>query len=150
MKLPCLPLTLRRILAGVLGIGLTLLLNWLGTWWVRETIFETDSFYDGSAALLTLAIPALFGGIALGLLAREDGLNVAAIAFALFCAVGFAHPFWRIPRVSSLSAHSGGMHYFLYNPLVALAFGSLGGWGASQLAIGNWKLNDEEAVIPPG
>lgn len=141
---------LRLMLAAILGVGLTLLLNRLGTWWLRETIFEVDSFYDGSAALLTLAIPALFGGIALGLVAREDGLNVAAATFALFCIAGFVHPFWRIPRVTFHSAHSGGMHYFLYNPLVALAFAALGAWGASQLATGKWTLKDAEPVSPQG
>ena len=145
MKFPA-----RRLFAALLGVGVTLLLNHLGIWWLRETIFETDSFYDGSAALLTLALPALFGGIALGLMAREDGLNVAAVTFMLFCAVGLVHPFWRIPRVSFHSAHSGGMHYFLYNPLVALAFAALGAWGASQLATGKWTLADEQPIIPQG
>ena len=138
----------RCFIAALLGVGLTLLLNRVGTWWLRETIFEADSFYDGSAALLTLAIPALFAGIALGLMAREDGLNVAAVTFALFCAVGFVHPFWRIPHVSYQSRHSGGMHYFLYNPIVALAFAALGAWGASQLATGKWTLADEQPVSP--
>ena len=142
--------SLRRVLAGLLGVCLTLLLNLASTWWLRETIFEADAFYDGSAALLTLAIPALFGGIALGFAAREDGFSVAAVSFALFCLVGFLHPFWRIPPVTSHSAHSGGMHYFLYSPLVALAFASLGAWGASQLATGKWTLKDAAPMVPPG
>ena len=143
------PLT-RRILAGVLGVTVTLLLNLVSAWWLRETIFETPSFYDGSAALLTLALPALFGGIALGFAAPDAALNVAAITFALFSAVGFVHPFWRIPPVSELSARSGAMHYFLYSPLVALAFAALGAWGASQMATGKWTLKDAAPVIPPG
>ena len=57
-------------------------------------------------------------------------------------------PFWHIPPVSAESAHSGGMHYFLYNPLVALAFGSLGAWTASQFATGKWTLTDPEPVMP--
>ena len=143
------PLT-RRILAGVLGVSLTLLLNLLSNWWLRETIFETPSFYDGSVALLTLALPALFGGIALGFAAPDAALNVAAITFALFSAAGFMHPFWRIPPVTEHSAHSGAMHYFLYSPLVALAFAALGAWGASQMATGKWTLKDATPVVPPG
>ncbi len=141
---------IRRILAGVLGVSVTLLLNLISTWWLRETIFEVPSFSDGSAALLTLALPALFGGLAIGFAAREDGLNVAAVTFVLFCAAGFAHPFWRIPPVSEQSARSGAMHYFLYSPLVALAFAALGAWGASQMATGKWTLKDAAPVIPPG
>ncbi len=91
-------------------------------------------------AFLTLLIPAFLGGLALGWVAREQGLNVAAATFLLFCAVGLPHPFWRIPPVSSHSAHSGGMHYFLYSPLVALAFASLGAWLVSQFATGKWTL----------
>lgn len=143
------PLT-RRILAGVLGVTVTLLLNLVSAWWLRETIFESPSFYDGSAALLTLTLPALFGGLVIGFAAPEDALSVAAVTFALFCAAGFVHPFWRIPPVSEQLARSGVMHYFLYSPLVALAFAALGAWGASQMATGKWTLKDAAPVVPPG
>ena len=143
-------LWLRWLGAGLAGIALTLLLNRLGVWWLGATIFTSDSFYDGCAAFLTLLIPSLVGGLVIGFLAREHALNVAAMTFAVFCAAGFTHPFWRIPPVSPESVHSGAMHYFLHSPLVALAFGSLGAWGASQFATGKWTLADEQPVSPQG
>ena len=138
----------RWLLAGLSGLALTLLLNRYGVWWLGGTVFTSHSFYDGCAAFLTLLIPALLGGLPVGFMAREHGLNVAVAAFLVFCLAGFLHPFWRIPPVSAESAHSGGMHYFLYNPLVALAFGSLGAWTASQFATGKWTLTDPEPVMP--
>ncbi len=138
------------ILAGASGIALTLLLNALSTAWLNATVFETDALYDGSAVLGTLLLPSLLGGLPLGLLARRQGLNVAAATFGLFCIIGFVRPFWRIPLVSPEAAHSGLIHYFLYSPLVALAFGTLGAWVASQFAIGAWNFADQEPVLPPG
>lgn len=138
------------LLAGAAGIASTLLLNALGTVWLNATVFQSDALYDGSAALLTLLLPSVFGGLPIGFIARSQGLNVAAAAFGLFCGVGFVHPFWRIPLVSPEAVHSGAIHYFLYSPLVALAFGSLGAWVASQFATGVWTLNDSEPVSPPG
>ena len=137
-------------LAGASGIALTLLLNAASVAWLNATIFETDALYDGSAVLGTLLLPSLLGGLPIGVLARRQGLNVAAATFGLFCLIGFAHSFWRIPLVSPEAAHSGLIHYFLYSPLVALAFGTLGAWAASQFSTGAWKLADAEPVSPPG
>jgi len=148
LKPPVLKSLARWFLAAVAGTVLTLLGNWLGVWWLGATDFASDSFYDGCAVVLTLMLPAFLAGVAVGFVAREQGLNVAALAFALFCGVGFVHPFWRIPPVSPESAHSGGMHYFLYSPLVVLAFGSLGAWLASQFATGKWTLADAQPVSP--
>lgn len=136
--------------AGAAGVALTLLLNVLGVAWLNGTVFESDALYDGSASLLTLLLPSLFGGLPIGFLARAQGLNVAAGTFGLFCMAGFVHPFWRIPLVSPEAVHSGAIHYFLYSPLVALAFGTLGAWVASQFAVGAWKMADAEPVLPPG
>ena len=144
------PSILRGLIAGVSGLALTLLLNTLGVAWVNGTVFESDALYDGSAALLTLLLPSLFGGLPIGFIARRDGLNTAAVTFGLFCMAGFVHPFWRIPLVSPEAVHSGAIHYFLYSPLVALAFGTLGAWVASQFTTGVWKLADAEPVLPPG
>ncbi len=141
---------IRWLLAAVLGLGVLLAVNYLGLWWLGATLFTADSYYDGCAALLTLALPALCAGLVIGVLTRHEALTAGAILFALFCAVGFVHPFWRIPEVSTHSAHSGGMHYFLHSPLVALAFGTLGAWGAGQFATGHWTLADREPVQPPG
>ena len=138
------------VIAGASGLALTLLLNALGVGWLNGTVFESDALYDGSAALLTLLLPSLFGGLPIGFMARVHGLNVAAAAFGLFCVVGFVHPFWRIPLVSPEAVHSGAIHYFLYSPLVALTFGTLGAWVASQFSTGTWKLADAEPVLPPG
>lgn len=141
---------MRCLLAALAGVALTLLLNRIGVWWLGANDFSSDSFYDGCAAFLTLSLPAFLAGLVVGFLAREQGLNVAALTFVLFCAAGFVHPFWRIPPVSPESVHSGGMHYFLYNPLVALAFAALGAWLASQFATGKWTLADEQPVSPQG
>ncbi len=138
------------LLAGASGLALTLLLNRLGTAWLGATVFQSDALYDGSAVLATLLLPSLLGGLPIGFLARRHGLNVAAAAFGLFCLTGSVHPFWRIPLVSPEAVHSGAIHYFLNNPLVALAFGSLGAWVASQFSTGAWKLADAEPVLPPG
>ena len=138
------------LLAGVSGLALTFLLNALGVAWLNGTVFESDALYDGSAALLTLLLPSLLGGLPVGFIARTQGLNVAAAAFGLFCVISFVHPFWRIPLVSPEAVHSGVIHYFLYSPLVALAFGTLGAWVASQFSTGAWKLADAEPVLPPG
>ena len=144
------PPLLRCGLAGASGVALTLLLNALGIVWLSGTVFESDALYDGSACLLTLLLPSLLGGLPVGFLARRDGLTAAAVTFGLFSAVGFIYPFWRIPLVSPEAAHSGLIHYFLHSPLVALAFGTLGAWAASQFSTGTWKLADAEPVLPPG
>ena len=106
----------RLFLAALAGVALTLLLNRVGVWWLGANDFSSDAFYDVCAAFLTLTLPPFLAGLAVGFVAREQGLNVAALTFAGFCAVGFVHPFWRIPPVSPESAHSGGMHYFLIQP----------------------------------
>ena len=138
------------LVAGMSGLVLTLLLNRLGVLWLDGTVFESDALYDGSAVFGTLLLPSLIGGLPIGFLSRTSGLNVAAVTFGLFCVVGFVHPFWRIPLVSPEAVHSGAIHYFLHSPLVALAFGSLGAWVASQFSTGAWKLADAEPVLPPG
>ncbi len=140
----------RWLLAAGLGLGLFLALNRVGLWWLGATLFTADSFYDGCAALLTLTLPAFCAGLVIGFLTRRDALTAGAVLFLLFCLAGFGHPFWRIPEVSPHSAHSGGMHYFLHSPLVALAFGTLGAWGAGQFTTGQWTLADREPVQPPG
>ena len=114
---------------------------------MNSTVFDTDAFHDGFAAIVTLAFPAFLGGLALGLVARAHALNVAAVAFLLFCVFGFLHPFWRIPDVSR---HTPLMHYFLFSPLVALAFGALGGWLGGQFATGKFTLADQQPITPQG
>ena len=141
---------LRWLVSGLLAFGLTAGISRLGLWWLGATLFTSEAYYDACAALLTLALPAFCAGLAIGLVARRDALTASACAFALFCVAGFVHPFWSVPPVSPHSAHSGGMHYFLHSPLVALAFGTLGAWLAGQFASGQWALADREPVQPPG
>jgi hypothetical protein len=138
----------RILLAVPLGIAVTLLANLLGFLWIRGTDFADNAFYDGSALCLTLLIPSLLGGVVMGLVARGAAFSAAAVTFGIFTVIGLWHPFWRIPRVSPQSAHSGLMHYFLYNPLVALAFGTLGAWLTAQFTTGRWTLTDAEPIIP--
>ncbi len=134
--------------AGALGLAVFFAVNAAGVWWLRATEFASDAFYDGCAALLTLVLPALVGGAASGLIARGAGLFVAVGTFALFCVVGFLHPLWRIPLVSPHSVRSGLMHYLLYNPLPALAFGALGGWLGAQFSTGRFSLADSKPILP--
>ena len=137
----------RLLLAGLLGLTLTLAGNAVAVIWMRATLWDSDAFRDGFAAIVTLAFPSFLGGLALGLFARAQALNVAAATFALFCAVGLLHPFWRIPEVSR---HTPLMHYFLFSPLVALAFGALGGWIGGQFATGRFTLADKQPYTPQG
>ena len=140
---------LRLLAAGLAGVAVTLVANSLSVIWLGATVFATNAFYDGCALFLTLAIPSLLGGAVLGGLARGWGLQTAAGTFLIFCLVGLVwRPFWRIPLVSPQSVHSGLMHYFLYNPLVALTFGALGAWVASQFATGRFSLADREPILP--
>lgn len=140
----------RSIVAGLAGLAVFFAVNAVGIAWLRDAIFEADAYYDGFALFLTLIVPSLLGGLLAGWLGREHGLPVAALAFLPVMLSGLIHPLWRIPPVSPHSARSGLMHYFLYNPLVALAFGALGGWLGSQFATGRFTLADAEPVLPPG
>ena len=137
----------RLLLAAVLGLAVTLAANAIGVVWLGATLFENNGFHDGFAAIVTLAFPALLGGLALGLIARTFALNVAAAVGALFCVGGFLHPFWRIPPVSQ---HTPPMHFFLFSPLVVLAFISLGGWLGGQFGTGHFTLADKQPVTPQG
>ncbi len=137
----------RLILAAALGIAVTLAANAIAIIWMRATIFESDGFHDGFAAIITLAFPSLLGGLVLGWIARAHALNVAVVTFAVFCVAGSLHPFWRIPGVSR---HTPLLHYFLFSPLVALAFGALGGWLGGQFAVGRFVLADKQPFTPQG
>ena len=137
----------RLFLAAFCGLAVTLATNALGALWLGATLFESDAFHDGFAAIVTLAFPAFLGGLILGLIARASALPVAAAAFALFCIAGFLRPLWRIPPVSQ---HTPMMHFFLFSPLIALAFGALGGWLGGQFATGRFTLADRQPITPQG
>jgi hypothetical protein len=134
--------------AAVAAIAVTFAVNTAGYWWLRATDFDSHSFYDGCCAILTLAAPAVAGGIVAAIFARRNYGPASACAFALFSIAGFIHPCWHIPTVSPESAQSPGMHYFLYNPLVTLPFGMAAAWAAGQLTTGKWKLEDDKPVLP--
>lgn len=126
------------------------LANWLDVWWLGATDFASDAFYDGSAALVTLALPALLAGLVIGLWGKSRAVMRAVMLFAVLGGVNLLHPLWRVPLVSPHSAHSGAMHYFLHSPFVLVTFGTLGAWLAGQLASGRWTLTDKEPVaLPP-
>ena len=136
--------------AGAVALGLTLFfaVNAIGCWWLRASVFASDAFYDGCVAILTLALPAFVGGLAIGLVAGARGVRVSLAAFAVLGIGSIFHPVWRVPLVSPHSAHSGAMHYFLHNPIVALTFGALGAWLMSQFVTGRFRLADAQPVLP--
>jgi len=140
----------RGAAAIVTALTVTLLGNWLGVAWLRGTVFASDSFYDGSAALVTLTLPALIGGLLAGWIGRERGISLATIAFAVFSVIGVLHPFWQIPLVSPESHANRVMHFFLYSPAVTLGFGTLGGWLGGQFATGKFTLADRKPLVMPG
>lgn len=109
-----------------------------------------ESFYDGSVALLTLAIPSFLGGLLISKIAGASAARVSQCAFAIAAVVGLVHRFWQVPMVTAHSAHSAFMFYMLRNPLVILAFGSLGGWLGGEFASGRFTLADREPPHLPG
>ena len=140
--------TLRPGLAVAAGLAVTLLANAVGVYWVSNAVLADAGSYDGWAAILTLALPSLLGGVALGLVARAPGMNLAAVTYALFGLAGLLLPLWRVPLVSPQAAHSGLMHFWLHSFAVPLGLGTLGGWLGSQFSTGKFALADREPVVP--
>jgi hypothetical protein len=143
----------RFVLAAIVAVVVAIAANRIGAAWIGNADFEDNAFHDGFAALLTQAIPALLGGAVAGAIARESGLYAALAAFALAAVaqiiLGAAHTsLWHVPLVAPQSAHSRGLHYMLHNPIVPVAFGTLGGWLAGQFATGKFTLADREPVRP--
>lgn len=138
----------RLLLAVTLGVALFFAVNAFGGWWLRATVFASDAFYDGCAAILTLALPAFIGGLAIGFLTGARGVAVSLAVFAGVGAISLMHPLWRVPLVSPHSVHSGAMHYFLHNPIVALTFGAAGAWLAAQFVLGRFRLADAQPITP--
>ena len=141
---------MRTFGAALLALLTFFLANRLGVGWLGATDFASDAFYDGCAAIVTLALPSLLAGTVLGLGAKSRAVTLAVMLFAVLGVVNVLHPLWRVPLVSPHSVHSGVMHYFLHSPLVVLTFGTLGAWLAGQFAAGRWTLTDKEPVaLPP-
>lgn len=122
------------------------LLNRLFFSWLTGTDFESAGYRDGASIIVTQALPALLSGAVSGALSRENGQAVVTGSFVVLCIVGFLCPFWRVPTVATQGAHSHVEHYFLYNPIVALSFGSLGGWIGQKLARGEIVLDDRSPI----
>ncbi len=139
---------LRVWTAVIAGLLIFFAVNALGVWWLRGSLFSSNAFYDGWAACLTLALPALLGGLCVGFVAVRRRIVTALIAFSWVALEAFIRPRWHIPPVSPQSAHSGVMHYFLYSPFCLLTFGLLGAWLAEQFALGRFKLTDDTPVTP--
>jgi hypothetical protein len=138
----------RLLVAAAAALATTAAGNAVTVAWLRGTDFDSNAFYDGCCALLTLVIPSLAGGTVAAVIARAQFGPASFLAFLLFSVAGLIHPFWQIPRVSPQSAHSLGMHYFLYNPLVTLPFGMASAWITGQLITGKWRLEDDKPVLP--
>ena len=137
---------LRLLGAGLLGLLLFFAANRVAVWWLGATAFSEDSFYDGCCGVLTLAAPALLGGFVLGLLARGQGLNVAAAAFLLVCLAGFLHPVWRVPPVSAHAPDA----LLLVQPAGRIGVRCARRLAGGQFATGKFTLADREPVTMPG
>lgn len=109
-----------------------------------------SSFYDGSVALFTLAVPSFLGGLLMSKFVGASASRASLLAFGIAAVVGLIHPFWQVPIVTSHSARSPFMAYMVHSPLVILAFGSLGGWLGGEFASGRFTLADREPVSPMG
>jgi len=145
--------------AGAVGLIVLLVLNFAVYRFLNpmsvgsETLGDQagyESFYDGSVALFTLAVPAFLGGMLMSKIVGASASKASLIAFGIAAVVGLIHPFWQIPMVSPHSAHSPFMAYMVRSPLVILAFGSLGGWLGGEFASGRFTLADREPVVPMG
>ena len=149
----------KLILAAAAGIATLIALNFATFMFLNpmsigsETLQDQrgyESFYDGSVALLTLAIPSFLGGLLISKFAGASAAKVSQCAFTVAAVVGLVHRFWQVPMVTAHSAHSAFMFYMLRNPLVILAFGSLGGWLGGEFASGRFTLADREPPHLPG
>ena len=149
----------KSVLAGVAGMAVLLILNFAVYKFLSPMSIGSeqlgdergyDSFYNGSVALLTLALPSFLGGLIMARIVGESSSKVSQITFAVAALIGLIHPYWRIPMVTEHMAHSPFMAYMLKNPLVILAFGSLGGWLGGEFASGRFTLADREPLNMPG
>ena len=137
------------IVAGAVGVALTLLLNRLGVWWLGATVFTSHSFYDGNAAFLTLLIPALIGGLPIGFLAREQGLArrrrrlPGVLRAGLHCTLSGASR--RSPRSRRTAAG------YTTSCTTRSWLWRLGRWGRGRRHSSRrvkWTLTDPEPVVP--
>lgn len=157
------PSTGRLIGAGIVALATFMLLNFIAAQFLNpmsigsDTLGSSqpayDSFYDGCVALLALALPAFLGGLLTSRIVGASAQKVSVAAFGVAMIAGlicWKHPYWRIPPVSGHSIHSAFMHYMLSNPIVILAFGTLGGWLGGEFASGRFVLDDREKPYMPG
>lgn len=133
--------------AGAIGY---VLLNRIGIRWIQDSSFETAAFRDGCTLFLTQLLPAAASGLMVGLLAKRNGALLGISLFTVLAAIGIFFRFWRIPFVSAQSAHNRLLHYFLYSPIVAWAFGSAGAWFGERFSTGDFTIADREPLVQQG
>jgi hypothetical protein len=144
----------RFLIAVAAAVAVAVVANRIGIAWINGVEFADNAFHDGCAALLTQIVPALAGGAVAGAIARDSGMYAGLAVFALMAvaqtvvSAGLHTSLWRVPLVAPESAHSRALHYLLHNPIVPIAFGTLGGWLAGQFATGKFTLADKEPVRP--
>ena len=139
---------LRWVLAAVAGVALTLLLNRIGVWWLGANDFASDSFYDGCAASPDPDAPRLPGGPRRRLRRPRTGAKRCRPCLCRLLRVRLRPPVLAHPAGSPSRPIPAACTTSYTAPLVALAFGSLGAWGASQFSTGKWTLTDPEPVSP--
>lgn len=137
---------LRFVIGGVAAFIAAFGLNRFFMVMIANMIFQDPALYDGSVGFFTQIVPAFAGGLLAGLIGRTYGMQAAAAAFAFWLAAGALHPFWRILPVTAASRHSLGLYFLVRNPVVALAFGTLGGWLGAQFSTGRFTLADSKPV----
>lgn len=135
---------LRFILGTVVAFAAAYGINRLAALAIANMIFQDPALYDGSIGFFAQVVPAFAGGLLAGLIGKKYGMQAAAAAFAIWLAFGALHPFWRILPVTQASAHSLGLYFLVRSPVVALAFGTLGGWLGAQFSTGRFTLADSK------
>ncbi|BDI31734.1 hypothetical protein CCAX7_37850 [Capsulimonas corticalis] len=141
---------LRFAMGSVVAFAAAFGLNQLLSLTIANMIFQDPALYDGSVGFFTLIVPAFAGGLLGGLIGKTYGMQAAAAAFAVWLVAGALHPFWRVLPVTPASAHNLGLYFLVRNPVVALAFGTLGGWLGAQFATGRFTLADRMPVVIDG
>ncbi|MEO7715629.1 MAG: hypothetical protein ABIY70_05475 [Capsulimonas sp.] len=140
-----------RFLVGVIAaFAVAWGMNRLAALTILNMIFQDPALYDGAIGLFTQLIPAFAGGLLAGLIGKTYGMQAAALAFAVWLLAGALHPFWRILPVTQASEHNLGLYFLVRNPVVALAFGTLGGWLGAQFATGRFMLADRTPIVIDG
>ena len=137
----------RFAIAGAVAFAAAFGLNRFFALMIANMIFQDPALYDGSVGFFTQIVPAFAGGVLAGLIGKKYGMQAAAAGFTMWLVAGALHPFWRVLPVTQASAHSLGLYFLVRSPVVALAFGTFGGWLGSQFSTGRFTLADSKPVV---